>query len=118
MSKRLPIAKTVVCIVIAAHSAVPQNHKTWTDNGGGPDNSHYSTLSQITRANVNQLSVAWSYPSNDNVSYVWNPLIVDNVVYVLARNNSLVALDAASGKEIWIHADLQGIAPRSARKAL
>jgi quinoprotein glucose dehydrogenase len=33
-------------------------------------------------------------------------------MYLLARNNSLEALDAATGKEIWIHADLQGIAPR------
>ena len=33
-------------------------------------------------------------------------------MYVLARNNSLVALDATTGKEIWIHEDLQGIAPR------
>src|SRR5215471_4070694 len=82
------------------------------DNGGGPDNSHYTNLSRITKANVNELAVAWTYPSSDYVAYVWNPLIVDNVMYVLARNNSLVALDAATGKEIWIHADLQGIAPR------
>ena len=34
------------------------------------------------------------------------------MIYVLARNNSLVALDATTGKEIWIHAELQGIAPR------
>ncbi|HWF48625.1 MAG TPA: PQQ-binding-like beta-propeller repeat protein [Bryobacteraceae bacterium] len=87
-------------------------HRTWSDNGGGPDNSHFSELGQITKANVGQLEVAWSYPSNDTISYVWNPLIVDNVMYVLARDNSLVALDAATGKEIWIHEDLQGIAPR------
>ena len=33
-------------------------------------------------------------------------------MYVLARNNSLVALDATTGKEIWVHENLQGIAPR------
>ena len=33
-------------------------------------------------------------------------------MYVLARNNSLVALDASTGREIWIHEGLQGIAPR------
>ena len=31
---------------------------------------------------------------------------------MLARNNSLVAIDATTGKEIWIHEDLRGIAPR------
>src|SRR6476619_3901816 len=89
-----------------------QNYKVWSDNGGGPDNSHFSALTQITKENVGQLDVAWSYPSNDTLAYVWNPLIVGKVMYVLARNNSLVALDATTGKEIWIHEALMGIAPR------
>lgn len=96
----------------APQNHAEQNHKVWIDNGGGPDNSHYMELSQITKANVSQLEVAWSYPSNDTISYVWNPLIVGKVMYVLARNNSLVALDATTGKEIWVHEALQGIAPR------
>ena len=33
-------------------------------------------------------------------------------MYVLARNSSLVALDAATGKEIWIHENLPGLATR------
>jgi glucose dehydrogenase len=33
-------------------------------------------------------------------------------MYVLARNNSLVALNAVTGKEIWVHENLRGIAPR------
>jgi quinoprotein glucose dehydrogenase len=49
--------------------------------------------------------------SRDTISYVFNPIVVDNVVYVLARNNSLVALDAATGKEIWIRENRRGIAP-------
>ena len=97
---------------IGAQQSRVQNYKVWSDNGGGPDNSHFSALNQITKQNVGQLDVAWSYPSNDTISYVWNPLIVGNVMYVLARNNSLVALDAATGKEIWIHEALMGIAPR------
>ena len=56
--------------------------------------------------------MAWSYPTSDTISYVFNPIVVDNVTYVLARNNSLVALDATTGKEIWIHENLRGIAPR------
>ena len=33
-------------------------------------------------------------------------------MYVLAKNNSLVALNATTGEEIWIHANLRGIARR------
>jgi len=107
----------VRCVEAQPKRAAPQhqteqNHTLWIDNGGGPDNSHYMELPQITKANVSQLEVAWSYPSHDSNSYVWNPLIVGKVMYVLARNDSLVALDATSGKEIWVHEALHGIAPR------
>jgi quinoprotein glucose dehydrogenase len=73
---------------------------TWTDFGGGPDNARYLTLDKINKSNLQQLGVAWSYPTRDNISYVFNPVVVDNVMYVLARNNSLVALDGSTGKEI------------------
>ncbi len=89
-----------------------QDYKTWKDYGGGADNSHYVELTQINKSNVSQLEVAWTYPTGDNRSYVFNPIVVDNVMYVMARNSSLVALDAATGKEIWIHENLQGLATR------
>jgi len=33
-------------------------------------------------------------------NYVFTPIVVDGVMYVLAKSNSVVALDAATGKEI------------------
>ena len=101
---------------IAAAAVQPghaqSDRRSWTDYGGAPDNARYMTLDQINKSNLNQLNVAWTYPTQDNISYVFGPLVVDNVLYVLARNNSLVALDATTGREIWIHEGLQGIAPR------
>ncbi|MDB5014739.1 MAG: quinoprotein glucose dehydrogenase, partial [Daejeonella sp.] len=89
------------------HEPVSNQHKSWTQYGGGPDQSKYVELNQITKKNVNQLEVAWTYATNDEVSaYKFNPIVVNNVMYVLAKNNSLVALDAITGKEIWIHANL------------
>ncbi|WP_138476618.1 outer membrane protein assembly factor BamB family protein [Dyadobacter bucti] len=114
----------LVAVVIGCHSLPRQGtsgkekksgtdpHKTWRDFGGGPDQSKYFVQDEITKSNVNQLKVAWTYSTADENVYQFNPLIVDNIMYVLAKGNSLVALDAASGKEIWIHANLQGIAPR------
>src|SRR5687767_6312217 len=34
-------------------------HKTWTQYGGGADQSKYVDLEQITKENVSQLQVAW-----------------------------------------------------------
>lgn len=87
-------------------------HKTWRDYGGGPDQSKYVVLDEINKSNVNQLKVTWFYPTGDDKAYQFNPVVVDSIMYVLAKDNSLVALNATTGREIWIHADLQGIAPR------
>ena len=111
--RRRFIAAGIIAIVVGAvagQTLAPR--KTWSDYGGGPDSAKYTTLTQITPANVTQLQAAWSYPTYDNVSYRFGPIVANDVAYVLARNNSLVALDATTGKEIWIHGDLQGMAPR------
>jgi glucose dehydrogenase len=89
-----------------------QDRRAWRDYGGGPDSSHYVELTGIDKSNLDRLEVAWTYPTSDNILYVFNPIVVDNVMYVLARNNSLVALDATNGQEIWVHENLQGIAER------
>ncbi|MGA3187028.1 MAG: pyrroloquinoline quinone-dependent dehydrogenase [Bryobacteraceae bacterium] len=84
-------------------SLFAQTHTTWSDYGGGSDSSQFSALEQINRSNVSKLEIAWTYSTGDNNKYFFNPLVVDSVLYVLAKNNSIVALDAASGKEIWTH---------------
>ena len=80
-----------------------QDHSGWRDYGGAADSAQYSSLSQINRSNVGRLRVAWTYPTGDGNKYFFNPLVADGRMYVLARNNSIVALDAATGREIWVH---------------
>lgn len=87
-------------------------HDTWKVYGGGPDQSKYFNGSQITKKNVNQLKVKWIYPSGDSLSYFFSPIVVDTVMYVMAKNYSLVAVNARTGEEIWIHTHLQGISRR------
>jgi quinoprotein glucose dehydrogenase len=75
-------------------------YTTWRTYGGGAHSAQYSALDQINESNVTQLEVAWSFPAGER-SFVFNPIVVDTVMYVLARDNEIVALDAASGKELW-----------------
>jgi quinoprotein glucose dehydrogenase len=96
----------------AQPKAAPAPHTTWRDYGGSPDSSKFVAMNQITKANVGQLQRAWIYPAADTLNYQMNPIVVDDVMYVLAKNNSLVALNATTGEEIWIHANLRGIARR------
>jgi quinoprotein glucose dehydrogenase len=81
----------------------------WWDNLGGPDSSQFMKLDQINKSNVNRLEVAWFYPY---ATTLFNPIAVEDVVYTYGRNNSLIALDATTGKEIWIHEGLPGINAR------
>ena len=110
---RVNCALLCLAITVAGQAAhADQDYKMWKDYGGGPDSSHFVDLMQIDKSNVNQLEVAWFYPTGDSRSYVFNPIVVDNVMYVQARNSSLVALDAATGREIWVHENLTGMATR------
>ncbi len=76
---------------------------TWSNYGGAPDAAQFSALDQINRSNVRRLQIAWKYPTGDGNKYLFNPIVVDGVMYVLAKQNSIVALDAATGSELWIY---------------
>ena len=59
----MKVTKIICGAGLIAALGFAQNYRAWTDNGGGPDNSHYSALTQITKANVGQIQPAWSYPT-------------------------------------------------------
>lgn len=110
MVLRTPLA--VAALLCTAPFAGAQLHRTWSDYGSGPDSSKFFDARQITKANVSKLSVAWTYPTRDHRGYFFNPIVVGGRMYVLARNSSLVALNAATGKELWVHENLPGITNR------
>src|SRR3954467_7045576 len=118
--KRLSVKFTVasialVCLFISARFISDPslyNYSTWHEYGGGPDQSKFFDASEITRENVNQLKVAWVYPTMDSLPNFFSPIVVDTIMYVMAKNASLVAVNALTGKEIWIHANLQGLTRR------
>ncbi len=83
--------------------------KWWRDYAGGPESSRYFPSKQITAKNVGSLEVAWTYPWGETG---FNPIVVGGVVYGRGRNGAIVALDAKTGKEIWIHEGMQAMTAR------
>ena len=75
-------------------------YTTWGTYLGSPDSAQYSALKQINKSNVGKLEVAWTFPTGE-ANYRFDPIVVGGVMYVLAASRSIVALDAATGKEIW-----------------
>jgi quinate dehydrogenase (quinone) len=100
-----------VLAMCAAGPAHAQDYSTWRTYSGGAHASQYSSLDQIDKSNVGELEVVWRFPAGQR-NFVFNPIVVDGVMYVLARDSEIVALDAATGKEIWSHATDRGVTAR------
>jgi quinoprotein glucose dehydrogenase len=106
------LAVALAIALASSGASARQVPSGWAQYGGRADSSRFVSLGRITKANVEQLEVAWTYATGDSRVYLFNPIVVDGVMYVAARNNSLVALDAATGREIWIHENLPGLSTR------
>ncbi|MCC7007779.1 MAG: PQQ-binding-like beta-propeller repeat protein [Acidobacteria bacterium] len=101
------LAAALIAVVTVSVGSAARSDKWWWDNLAGPDSSNFVGADQVTKANVSRLEVAWFYPY---ATSGFNPIAVDNVIYTAARGNALVALDATTGKEIWVHDNLGGAA--------
>ncbi|MGE5943386.1 MAG: PQQ-binding-like beta-propeller repeat protein [Flavobacteriales bacterium] len=95
-------------IVSCGKDSSTTKHTTWTHYAGSPDQSKYFDGSEITKENVNQLEVAWYYEA-DGGRNNFSPIVVDTIMYVTGKNNSLIAINIKNGEEIWIHANLSGL---------
>jgi len=87
-------------------SAPPEepSYLTWSDYGGTADSAQYSSLTQINKGNVSRLEQAWFYHApGPGGRFSFNPLVVDGVMYVVGKDSAILALDAATGKQIWSH---------------
>jgi len=82
-------------------SAADVEDHDWPHYLGGKQRDLYSSLDQINRDNVSELEVAWTYETGDVAEYQANNLIIDGVLYTPTPSRKVVALDAATGKEIW-----------------
>ncbi|MEO8594428.1 MAG: PQQ-binding-like beta-propeller repeat protein [Candidatus Solibacter sp.] len=98
-----------VLAAVVTTRAQSSNDKWWPGYGNGPDNSRYFASKQINKSNVTQMEVAWTYPYSDTGGY---PIVVRGVIYGRGRNGSLVAVDAKTGKELWVRENMNGMATR------
>jgi quinoprotein glucose dehydrogenase len=106
------LVASLTTLVRTEPAGVTRSFKTWSQYLGGADSSQYSSLDQIDKSNVSTLEVAWRYASGDARSYRFNPIVVDGTMFVLAKNNSIVALDAVTGQEKWAHSNEGAVSDR------
>jgi quinoprotein glucose dehydrogenase len=97
----------LVLILIAHGTAAEED---WSVYGHDAAGTHYSPLKQITRENVAQLKIAWTYHTgalqpetarNEKAAFEATPILVDGTLYVTTPFNQVIALDPQTGAEKW-----------------
>src|SRR5580693_9323019 len=73
---------------------------SWPGYHGDYSGKRHSSLTQITPANVDQLSLAWAFQTNQNGAIKSTPLVVDGIIYFTVPD-IVWAVDARSGQQIW-----------------
>ena len=111
------IGKILIILLIAVNFArcdgmkssdaqkIDRAYKTWRTYRGDDGINAYSQLDQINQKNVSELTVTWTYRSGDhsrNSIIECNPIIIDGVLYATSPKLKVFALDAATGKELWV----------------
>ena len=96
-SHKVALIAVSSCCLSLAHG----EDADWPVYLGGKGRDLYSSLEQINRENVSQLEVAWTYETGDAAEYQANNLIVDGVLYTATPTRKVIALNAATGEELW-----------------
>jgi len=107
------ISLLVCCLLAAADRAESADpYSDWAYYGGTQDGIRYSSLDQITRRNVEDLEVAWTYHTGEmdrrgpdlitNSSTQNTPTLVAGSLMICTPFNRLIALDPATGMERWV----------------
>ena len=102
------IAVALVCAVGApASSFLQTGHEEidWPVYRGDPKGNQYVAMAQIHAANVHKLQPAWEYhtrDANQRSTMHANPIVVNGVMYITTPALKAVALDAATGHEMWV----------------
>ena len=112
-SLRLAAIVASLATGIAVHTAPTFPHgqwSTWSHYGGGPHGLQYSSLSQVDRDNVAELEEVWRYRTGElgegqpgGYAFETNPVLAEGRLYLTTGSAIIIALDPASGAEIWRH---------------
>ena len=86
----------------AARAAAAESEtEDWILHGRTYSEQRHSPLAQITRENVGDLGLAWTFDLGSTRGIEATPIVVDGVMYVSSEWSQVFALEAATGKLLW-----------------
>jgi quinoprotein glucose dehydrogenase len=120
------VALSVACLFVLRAASTPRGGRIddqkdvqrdaqkddWPVYGHDSGGMRYSPLTQITRENVAQLKVAWTFHTGDisdgsggrkRSGFETTPILVDGTLYLTTGFNRVIALDPETGKQRWAY---------------
>ncbi len=111
------LGATVALLALWTTPATTQqgaSDQNWPAYGNDNGNTRYSPLDQIDASNFYKLEPAWVFSTANmgptpETNLEATPLVVDGVLYSTAGSRrDVIALDAATGEQLWIHREDEG----------
>ncbi|MDL2338004.1 MAG: PQQ-binding-like beta-propeller repeat protein [Pseudomonadota bacterium] len=110
--RRLPLLTLIACAALTLGSASAtraagsgpgyDDPNNWPQYHRSYNAWRYSPLNQINKTNVKKMHVAWIHqPGVITHGLQATPIVIDGVMYTIAADNNVFALDAATGKTLW-----------------
>ena len=120
MRTRLAMLLGVALAVSTAYAPASQAEEVgpgdWTRFARDMKGDRYSPLDQINTGNIDKLNTAWSFKvapeGGGGIVNETTPLAIDGVLYI-PIGKAIVAVDGATGQEIWRHPLESGVARRA-----
>lgn len=75
----------------------------WLSYGFDREETRHSPLTGISKDNVADLGVAWTYDLATSRGVESTPIVIDGVMYVTSAWSIVYALDAKTGDELWVY---------------
>jgi quinoprotein glucose dehydrogenase len=108
------VCQTTLLLVLTgfAFRADAQTETDWPNYGNDAGGMRHSSLAQINRENVAKLKVAWVFHTGDisdghdgrkRSAFETTPIFVDGRLYLTTPFNRVIALDPATGKQLWAY---------------
>lgn len=98
--RRKHVCGAALALALLAGGASGQGTGDWAFYHGNPAGDHYSDLTQIAPENVAKLAPAWRIDTGEG-GLQTTPLVIAGVLYAMTPNQTVLAVDAATGRELW-----------------
>jgi alcohol dehydrogenase (cytochrome c) len=89
-------------IDVRAEDLIQPAGANWISYNGDYSGRRYSSLSEISAANLPQLQAQWVFHAANTNRLENTPVVVNGMMYVTAANDA-IALDARTGRVVWHH---------------